>query len=115
MRRLVARLRGLWSREPVLVGSVLPVLVTVGLLTQSQASKVATVAAGIVAVGLQVAAAVKVRSTVTSPASAAKLLQIGLSKFAVSAKAALPTSTVEPQDGPQTPSGVSSANPPAVS
>ena len=65
---MIARLRGLWRREPVLVGSVLPVLVTLGVLTQSQASTVTNVIAGVASVVGELAVSFGVRSKV-SPAA----------------------------------------------
>ena len=61
---MIARLRTFWHREPVLVGSVLPVLVTLGVLTQSQASTVTNVLAGIASVVGELAVAFGVRSKV---------------------------------------------------
>lgn len=70
MSALRARLAALWRREPVLVGTALPVLVTLGILTQDQASAVTNVIAGVVALAAQFGVAVKVRSVVTAPPKA---------------------------------------------
>lgn len=71
MKGLLGRLRALWAREPVLVGSVLPVLVTLGVLTQDQASAVTSAITGAAAIAAEVAAAFGIRSRVT-PTKAAK-------------------------------------------
>jgi len=127
VKRLLARVRALWSKEPVLVGTLVPLLATVGVLTQDQASRVSTVVTGVVVVAAQLVAAFKVRSVVTSPKTSAKLkIVAGLQSVALAglrsniASRDLADSVrklsaaVEPDVGPQTPSGVSSANTPAV-
>lgn len=65
MKKMLSVLRRLWAREPVLAGTVLPVLVTVGVITQTQASTVQQAIAGLVAVAAEVAAAFGVRHHVT--------------------------------------------------
>lgn len=123
MKRLLARVRALWSKEPVLVGTLVPLLATVGVLTQDQASRVSTVVTGVVVVAAQLVAAFKVRSVVTSPNTSAKLkIVAGLQRVALAGARANQATHVlaeairrlEPDVGPQTPSGVSSANTPAV-
>lgn len=73
LSRLKARAASLWAREPVLVASAGPLLVTLGVLTQVQASTLTTGVAGVVAVGAQLVAAFGVRHKVSSPATAAAL------------------------------------------
>jgi hypothetical protein len=58
-------LKVLWAKEPVAVATVLPLLVTVGVITQDQASAVTNAIAGAAAVLAQLAVAWKVRSKVS--------------------------------------------------
>lgn len=74
MKRVLAALRALWRREPVLIGTALPMLVGLGVLTAGQAnlisSSVATVAS--VVSGLAIGfGTLRARAAVTSPATAA--------------------------------------------
>ena len=71
MKTLIAKVRALWAKEPVLISSLLPVLVTVGVLTQAQVSTLTHVLATVGAVVAEVAAAFGARSQVT-PVKAAK-------------------------------------------
>lgn len=61
----------LWRDEPVLVATVVPILTTVGIISADQASAVTNAVAGVVAIGVQVAAAFGVRSTVRPTSKAA--------------------------------------------
>lgn len=72
MTTLIARAKALWAREPVLVAAVLPVAVSVGLLTATQANAVTAGLASAAAVVAQLVAAWQVRAVVKSPATAAK-------------------------------------------
>ena len=69
--KIRAALAALWHREPVLIGTALPVLVTIGVLTQDQATVLTNAITGLVAVAAEVAAAFGVRAKVT-PVKAAK-------------------------------------------
>lgn len=64
MKKLLGRLRGLWAREPVLVGTVAPILVSLGIVTQTQVSAVTKAIAGAVAVAAQLGGAFHARSKV---------------------------------------------------
>lgn len=67
MKGLLARLRALWADEPVLVGTLLPLAATVGLITQAQASATEQAVSAVAAAAVQVAVAFGIRSRV-SPA-----------------------------------------------
>lgn len=73
MKTLLAKLKTLWSKEPVLVSSLLPVAVTLGVLSQSQASTLTNAITGVVSVIAELGAAWKLRSVVTSPDTAKAL------------------------------------------
>jgi hypothetical protein len=70
-------LTALWKREPVLVGTLVPLLATVGVLTTDQASALANGIAGVIAVVVEIAAAFGVRSRV-SPVKASVTKGAGL-------------------------------------
>jgi hypothetical protein len=61
----LSSLAALWKREPVLVGTIVPLLATVGVLTTDQASALANGIAGVIAVVVEIAAAFGVRSRVS--------------------------------------------------
>jgi phage-related protein len=70
----IPSLAALWKREPVLVGTLVPLLATVGVLTTDQASALANGIAGVVAAVVEIAAAFGVRSRVSPvKASVAKV------------------------------------------
>lgn len=71
MKKLVAIARSLWQREPVLVGTALPVLVTLGVVSQDQASAITNAITGAATVVAEIAVAVGVRSKVTPSKPAA--------------------------------------------
>lgn len=68
MKRLVGFLRTLWAREPVLVSTLIPLGVSVGLISQAQGSTLQDTITAIVAAVVQVCAALGIRSQV-SPAA----------------------------------------------
>lgn len=61
----VATVKKLWAEEPVLVGSLVPLLTTAGVLTAAQGSAVTSAVSGVVSLVAVIAAAVKVRSKVS--------------------------------------------------
>jgi phage-related protein len=61
----IPSLAALWKREPVLVGTIVPLLATVGVLTTDQASALANGIAGVIAAVVEIAAAFGVRSRVS--------------------------------------------------
>lgn len=65
MKKLLGLLGRLWGREPVLVGSIVPLLVTVGVVSQQQASAVTNAITGVAAVVGELAVAFGVRSRVS--------------------------------------------------
>lgn len=71
MKKLLGMVRGLWAREPVLVASTAPILVSLGIVTQAQVSTGEKVLAGVVAVVAQLGGAFGARSKV-APKPAAK-------------------------------------------
>lgn len=71
MKSILVKVRALWAKEPVLVSTALPVLVTIGVLTQAQLSTLTHVLASVGAVVAEVAAAFGARSQVT-PVKATK-------------------------------------------
>jgi papain like protease len=70
---LFAKIKKLWAEEPVLVSTVIPALVTIGVLSADEASLATNVLAGIVAVLAQFGIATKVRSKVTADGVRSKL------------------------------------------
>jgi hypothetical protein len=58
-------LKKLWAEEPVLVATIIPLGVTVGLLTTDQASALTNVVTGAVAAVVQILAAFGIRSKVS--------------------------------------------------
>lgn len=83
MKKLLGWARKLWAKEPVLAGAVLPVAVTVGVLTQDQASAITNALTGAAAVAAELAAAFGVRRAVTSPATVVKQAAAPLPGFTV--------------------------------
>ena len=100
MKKLLRLVCRVWAQEPVLVGSALPLLATLGVLTQDEASALVNAVAGAGAVVGELAVAFGVRSRVSPVGKVVKPMK------------AAPV--VEPTTGPSTPSGVGSANTPAV-
>lgn len=64
-------LKRLWAEEPVLVATIIPLGVTVGLLTTDQATALTNIVTGAVAVIVQVLTALGIRSQVGRPKPAA--------------------------------------------
>jgi hypothetical protein len=62
MTSIVGRL---WANEPVIVGTIIPLLVTAGFLTVDQASAATNIIAGVIAVVAQLGVAAKIRSLVS--------------------------------------------------
>lgn len=71
-RALVARAKALWAREPVLLAAALPLLTVLGLVTAREASTITKVTTDSAALVTTLAAALKARAVVDSPATKAK-------------------------------------------